>query len=1609
MLQILIDPSLLSNEAAEETINFAVNISGVSWKEGHIGIPGYIDIESYPDVENLLYPWNWEEKRRFTDMGIYWLYETDHAGPIKLMHLAETIDAAYKDDKQKFFELKEKKIHQKIFTRNDPETIIQNEVMWDYEKPDGTSLRLNDDTPDVPVPTGYLTMAISQISQNLAPLNQLGNLTYFYEGRNLTIPPNAVSFLIFPKNDDFWNGGTLQKNNNLYYIDYPDKTRVYCTVNPLPKGNTTPAELNYPIQLRDSTGDFLGTVNLSVSDFEDWVPGILQRVSPFFDLPRLFLDNLAPIKDLTWQDGTDVDAFIKQLDNFMWSTVRDTLNVQPPEIINEQLYQDIAHLVAAAYCDQQFKNESGQPEREGEDYKKAYQEQLVILNGLLIPEEKKYDLPYWKDNVKGALKDDDIGGLIFTRLAAAVNNTSALPQEKFLQWMEAWEDFLRLLKNSNIQHLILLYKWGLIIKDPAYEPFFKQVIIALGSIEHTQKQNIANYYKSVILKVDEHQDNDTLKKTIIANTANAISRYADERKGLLPLNPLITDDPFQNPPTELGTRFNWQDFLNAVKNQSVAALEKAGDELFPFLTKKYDAPPSLRIDVDSIAKLTGVLADDDLNDEIAGHIVLMRRSANTDKNEPIEFTSNWRHLNFAKITTIDGDSFKKPYIIPAFLPESNGDKIKALALSNEKLSLIAGHDTHVDLDQLKKLEAERSGKPRTKEESEEDVKEEEYKDPFRYNFGNKDDSAYGLWYGYTYQFTGFVALNSGVLPVKLRQDKAIWNVPKIVFGTEPISGAEVYTHLRRVPVSTVRIDVTDKVIIPPKGLFPIAFELPEWKGNIIARNRVANQEGTTSGAGDGLTIKSADQSFYLLNDQGTRPQKNVRFQVRKPATSLWNWYAWHGDKAADYFDDALKLDITARDLLSEQQTTDIQNIFADPAVENKILIRVTRLFPDAPTTQDILVSLEANNSLLADNELELRIEMDDRQAIHHSVDGNSIVVFIKPGEIIAVKIHSIIDANLFEETVDGKFHSWMKDGLTPYIEAPAPGTSVVNHSVFLTEAIEIWFEAAKKFELEEEMLWRNLIISEEKGDVVARIKKNQDNFKELAYGSRIEIKHQVWNWNGRLDESGKFFTDKHLPEYLDPVNGQTTAAMYWEAWSFSDRPDFSATVFETSLVAERFQTGGQPVTQRMFTDRRPGEEKALYYRFTATLYSRYELLGDAYLRAINSQIKMDEGLNIYNKWRRFLRKCSKTKPLPKPSIRFVIPLTKSIKEHKEVAKVGAAALLIVLNDKWFTEGGLAEQLELGIELLKNPVGEDGEIRYLNAGNDPILTGRGLGHVNTDNVSSDDCEVCIEFPENLTQDEQKNPIAIFKPSGPIGLTFDFTAQTPKLRGSAFVLDLPELTALGIGRQEDTDWTLNPWALVQIALRRTLRKDLCENGLTVKPLYSEWTAKEWVQFLPAADSLIPENWRKEVSQANYLDIKYHAEKIYIDGDLPIFDSSFEAFMERFLVLTEKVYDIGGQICEKYIATYLIDHVDGHAVKFELNGTKDKEDLTGKEGYVRMMLIRKPAHQQVSNTESIWERLFGESAKEVSRPDLRSIQNDPTAALPLVSERLPFKISI
>lgn len=1621
MIQVNFDPSSLMQikEDVDLPCNIVSSITGVSWKAG-VAIPATLTGET---AKNTLYPWRWNnDLPEF--IRVYWLklagskYEVISYDDLKYEPASTT-----STDRALLVDHFEYVVNERIFSKVVAGELISSEIEMDYSQKNATTIEIGESmtVPDTTV-TGFFTSAISQFAQRLAPLNEQLGLVFFHELKNLKPPTGTVAFTAFPLHKTAtsrWSIATTAKptlhKEDHFILEYNKIDTIartgYSPVTLLPKISP-----DSPIKLRDKEGNFLGIVEVGVSDCEAWESSVVSACGKFFDLPRLFEHFLHKNKaHLIYKEPNPAKEYldwVTQLNDFLFCSMRDASGFGHR---TESDGVNMLQRVAIAYCNVLYPEIESLGYVAQKEYWQLYEKVNTALNKKLATElDPAYKIDVWKTTFGKIVRD--------ARIKLDANILELVKQLNFVapdlpgpgknepvinghvtKWLDTWHKFLRFLQDDHVlQQRIMYAQWEeltlsdvfiveAILKDkiPEYDKmdWLEKIFSEAGEPRVLQKEAISEKYKFETLDSagkGSLPDVDELAK----DCNKAMIKYIEGRidAGQQEFFPIVSD-PFSKPPIGISLELSWTQFLLFVKTEP-----KPAGAIKPVIVETIQSPTPtparLQLRVDNSGSSVHFNDKDDLNDEIAGHIVLMKRSHTMNVND-LRPQDSWRYLNWARVQSIKANNivsdFVDRYLVPAFVPENNNHKTEFLELDNEKLSLVAGHETFADGEGLP------------------DDINQKATGYFKYQFDHFSPgltSAYALWYGYHYGFHGFVSLNSGVLPTILRDGQHL-NVPTL--SPVLVDNIKTYRHFRRVPVSKLRVEALQivdgkekNIGVVPKEFMPLAFELPEWKSNLQLKP-VINTSGTLA---DGYhddeepaKVIKTDQSYYLLADElggkNNYIQKAVKLKLRKPTTSFWNWYAWLGQDAnkpystssgitTSFAKKALEAELAIRDRIEKDPKFNGEGHLCDPAVDQKILVIVDRLFPDHVEVGRFFIDFGISG-YLDDPMQNVTVSIGNKRTI----SGSNVTIM--KGDVVRLQSHALIPKQYFDQNVaplnNQKFHNWMKDVMCVKKQ---DGSLEEFNDCYLTQPVESWFEAATPLSMNEEDLWTNLEVGSEEEKVFVMINKHSANYSQMAYGSRMEVKHQVWSWNGRLDNS-----DLLIPSLaegkLDPVRGtlphETTLAMRWEAWAFSDRPDFSTIVHETNVSAERVSTPlPGPIKQVLFTDGRPGEERAIYYRFTATLHCRYESLGPAFISSTNAAVKVD---GVPSPWKRYLRKCTLSKQLPKPSIRFIIPLTKSIKESGELNKIYSAPLLVVLNDRWFSQAGLAERLKIGIDKVEtnsDTTSSKGK-SYLLAGNDPILSGEQLGEV-----------------------LKKGEKFIFKPEGPVGFTFDFAAQTPRLLGCGFVLHVPDLsTEVAAGTDGDMITNqLKPWSMMQIGVRRELQPEFCEKGVAVPSLNSEWTAKEWVQFLPAIDSFIPGSWRKKVSLDGHIALKKVGLKITFEpGDkLPVFDDVFEERMQRFAIITEKVYDIGGQPSERYLATYKYDLKNG---EFTPDVGEHIKDFSGVEfGYVRLMLVRS---YNDNETEPVWKRLFGESA--VGKTDMSGVENDPTAAIPLISERVSFKI--
>lgn len=1706
MLQITIDPSIISVKTEKGDCELAINIAGCAW-DMTSDIPCFENPADSANPENskdsaldkmmnFFYPWRWNG--RPAKIIVKYLKTKDKIIGEEEFELIPNIYSDFTDDVDRIKRHYEAVLNSNLLNYDDNGNIIfedsclklnKNKIRYELGNPKLTEYTVENTATDST--TGSLNLSTAHFAQQLSPLNAALNLTFFAKAAaiNSDIVEDAKFFIAYPvgNNENGQWGGSVSLGNvneggedeyDIQTISYSvggvEKLKLFCPITPIP--SSTEQKKSF-IQLRDENRNFEGHTKIEVHDSEElfnkkeFKEKIIQKTIAVFDLPRLLYEYLEKnISKFEQLDDVQISTLHQQINKLLTNLLRDAYSIGNE--LNGGNSQTILTDLLQQYNDG-IQNES---------------EFIKLTADAVIKAIQTRDENLSFDDWRGTLK---LSAKLNGRLEEIEKPIESSEEQTVSKWLELWRTVVAVKSPNNLsaaQNSILngkkdLFKLQIIqVVNTLFTGTTKQIENSTRLFAEVADRYFENYdpsnlfIESIAININENkeqsqfQTRDTEKiKTILFKTC--LKDYAVQRKGgtqtvlkdkLFPSIIDVLNEIKLVPFPESGKDF-WEDFIEFITGDDQINLLNLDQEIKDLLTEKAtDIPPNVLIKVDEIE------SDDDLSDEISGHLLVMQRAG--EMHASVSDAVEWKCLNWSKINLINKietipTSLEKTYLIPSFLPVSDDLRNGYLTLSNQRLSLAAGHDIYDD-----------SG-------TDADV-DSDFQLQYLFDNGKPPvvPPAYALWYGFNYNFAGFVALNSGVLPRTLRkvENGDDWVTPEI--GTKDLDTSlkENYKHRRRVPFSKISCEVLREDNKPvssiPAGLLTIAGELEESK----------------------------DLPVYLLYDNGKENrQKSIKIKLGKPLTNFWNWYAWNGNRLAAVKNKPIteqrkkKLNDVLEREFEVRGDSKLQNEYLhDPALMNELVIRVEQIFPTVTDNKTFKLKLADEDG---NGELEIGTIPHKFIQVEMVENGNSIefvestkTVKIPEGWVVKMSVYCQTKSEYFKAGTD-RFHHWM-GGVVADLESPLNPT---GSTFYLTHPVELIFEAAMKpFKVEdgkkvglisELEVWNSLKpVETEQKQIALNLEKTQN--APFAYYSRTVVEHQVWHWNGRLsanllkeDNNGKI---KEFPENINPkVNAETKLAetnyaMRWEAWEFSDRPDFSALQHTTNLRVSR----NKNEIQTIFTDTREVDEKAMYYRFSSEIFGRYELLGGGYIGSVKSAIQIkDEGEEaVNNQWKRYFKPSRKTARLPKPAVRFVIPLTESIDECPKIGEIRSASLMIVLNDRWFVEMGLAEKCEIGIELLNY-----NNQRYLNAGLDPIISGQELGEIKDIEKFPKEQDFYIEIPKNNPDSIEKgNPIAVFTPEGLAGLTFDFATPTPKLKGSTFILKVDD-----INQFLTEDPRMDAWSMAQIAVRRNVHKSFWElsneNFLStvwafcelkdrekaeiekanisnqfideknkaafereltalrqylidekesefeqsfdkIKKQYeesevreksettafdglkSEWTAKEWVQFLPDTNSMIPVQWRREHTNFGYVAFDkpkneygvFVLEPKFKNFEFPKQAQSVKGKVERYLIISERTRNAGGQPVEKYRATYKFDNFKQIFVQ---NDPDEQVSLDFEEGFARILLVR--VEKVSDNSFNIWEKLFGENKENTV--GFEDVQEDPKAALPLISKRISIKL--
>ena len=399
----------------------------------------------------------------------------------------------------------------------------------------------------------------------------------------------------------------------------------------------------------------------------------------------------------------------------------------------------------------------------------------------------------------------------------------------------------------------------------------------------------------------------------------------------------------------------------------------------------------------------------------------------------------------------------------------------------------------------------------------------------------------------------------------------------------------------------------------------------------------------------------------------------------------------------------------------------------------------------------------------------------------------------------------------------------------------------------------------------------------------------EEKIPRYAFVSRAITRHQIWRWHG-----------KHIRSFN---SGEPENLHIWDRSGFHHRPDEDQDYVQRELRISL--TGANLADDKaqstiMLEQDHAEDPRCLYYRAAVELRSRYETV----LKTEFARVVSHDPSPVARNWN-WVRGVLKARPLtrmPKPSVRFVLPLINYEPERGTPER----AALIVFHDQWFAQAGLAEELDWEIEQLADNTVESADSRfYFNAGFDPTLYPDALK------------------PVSQVGKEVQQAISI---KGPFGHSFESGSPSPKFVNTSFIMTLGNLE--GYPQPEHF--------LCRIRFRRKLNSNLVigaqrpsdENGGSngnvagaVSQFDSEWGSWEWVSFTSNA---LEANlcWKMDRCSPIGLKIKIKDKSYRTESTFTVPNSTPGESADQLLyllIVTRIDRDVNGQPVEIYQGTF------------------------------------------------------------------------------------------
>lgn len=803
-----------------------------------------------------------------------------------------------------------------------------------------------------------------------------------------------------------------------------------------------------------------------------------------------------------------------------------------------------------------------------------------------------------------------------------------------------------------------------------------------------------------------------------------------------------------------------------------------------------------------------------------------------------------------------------------------------------------------------------------------------------------------LVFGRTYEALPFTVTNAGALPREIAGNDPTrlrdFGTFKIEAGKTPEQHLRTFRYLRRVRVGAPRYGEGPGNPVPPE-LLPIPASVAP-----LARELAVPPEK-----------EREEQVPLLLLAPAGRPwvpgRNRFNFSIRKPAVDLKTWDRWIAAR-----EDAkpLRIDVWAdfhkkapKEMTSPTTAQPVDLTIDDPAVESFFWARLVaihggtggsvppRRVPIKPPagTQGI--------SRVQSPPVQVRCSIGDAAGL--TAGDTGLDVTVPEGQIWELQVFPVVEAALYDKGT-GRFPENAGETL--------PSIDHGGKRFRLQEPFRLRIEVATDGlkALTPETLWRALKPEAQGSRIAVRLDKSLD--RSFQWASRVELRRQVWRWNGRPQEFP--FGAKPI-ETTDPA--ATTVhpdVLRWEARAFAERgdDDCARKLTATTLLDE---------IPLLYEEDRSADLRALFSRFGVTVFNRYEGMG-APTGSVDAKAPVASGSSVTTPWRRLFHPCRWTEEVPKPKVKLVVPLTEGRPEEG-----GVAGLLVVLNEAWYEVGGLTEKLKVELAEVTDPVAQKDRPQI---GPDPILTGNGWeGPATTADIKL----------------EAKDPI---------GHTFDTGSSAPLFVSTSFTVPPPKLARPELS-----------WHFAKVSFRR----ELDPAGLAALPAggsSSKPTSPTWVQFLPGSSAYVireigdPGQELKGLGLHDHLAIVNTGQpaspidlvvrgggtRVRIESLLRL-TQEVKGKLFQLLLVTRRIQDAGGRPEERYVGLFEFKTGTDRWTAVDA-GTIEK----GWELIARVVEIQEQPGRTQEPDAKIWDRLFtGEKDAE-----LRIVRVSPPIA-PLTSQ--------